>query len=97
MQSSDVLPGAMQVAGKVANLIGATLRGWLSLRIWRGPSCTARSSGYVIPPTQANRRSATVCWSFSGKITTAQNASAADQGITNAKAATALGLAPTRS
>jgi hypothetical protein len=53
----------------------------------------ARKSGYVIPPTQANPTLANrVLEGFSGKITTGQNASARNQAVTNAKAATALGL-----
>jgi hypothetical protein len=53
----------------------------------------ARQAGYVIPPTQAkptlgNR----LLEGFSGKLTTAQNASARNQAVTNAKAATAIGL-----
>lgn len=90
-----VLPGAMQVAGKVANTIGATLRGPAQPADLARAVTAARSSGYVIPPTQANPTLGNrLLEGFSGKITTAQNASAANQGITNAKAATALGLAP---
>lgn len=89
------LPGVMQVAGKAGSAIGSTIRGPAQPADLTQAVTAARSSGYVIPPTQAkptfgNR----LLEGFSGKLTTAQNASAANQGVTNAKAATALGLAP---
>lgn len=88
-----VLPPALAVGGKVGQGVG---------RMFRGPEQTpdvaaaiqaARTAGYVIPPSQArpslgNR----MLEGLSGKITTAQNASARNQAITNAKAAAAVGL-----
>ena len=44
----------------------------------------ARSQGYVIPPTQANPTLGNrLLEGMAGKLTTAQNASAANQGVTN--------------
>jgi len=87
------LPGVTQLAGKAGNAVG---------KVFRGPEQTpelaqavqaARNAGYVLPPTQArptllNR----LAEGFSGKITTAQNASAKNQGVTNLLAAKELGL-----
>lgn len=87
------LPGALKVTGYGGN----ALRGMVS-----GPAQTpelaraiqaARGAGYVIPLSQArpsllNR----TMEGFAGKITTAQNASAKNQGVTDKLAARALGL-----
>lgn len=55
----------------------------------------ARNVGYVIPPTQAKPTLANrLLEGFSGKLTTAQNASAKNAGVTDSLAAQALGLAP---
>jgi len=54
----------------------------------------ARESGYVIPPTQANPTLLNrVLEGTAGKLTTAQNASARNQQVTNKLAARSLGLA----
>jgi hypothetical protein len=54
----------------------------------------ARNLGYVIPPTQANPSMLNrVMEGVAGKISTAQNASARNQQITNKLAAKSLGLA----
>jgi len=54
----------------------------------------ARELGYVIPPTQANPSMFNrIMEGVAGKITTAQNASARNQEITNKLAAKSLGLA----
>lgn len=89
-----VMPGALQLAGKAGDAAGRLMRG-----PEQGPDIAAaikaaRDAGYVIPPTQArpsfgNR----VIEGFSGKLTTAQNASARNQGITNRLASESLGLA----
>lgn len=55
----------------------------------------ARAAGYVIPPTQAKPTLANrVLEGFSGKLTTAQNASARNQAVTNELAAKSVGLGP---
>ncbi|MBI2725394.1 MAG: hypothetical protein HYX42_04005 [Polaromonas sp.] len=55
----------------------------------------ARALGYVIPPTQAKPTLANrMLEGFSGKLTTAQNASAKNGAVTDGLAAQALGLAP---
>ena len=86
-------PIALQAAGKAGNAIGRVLRGPEQSADVAQAVKAARDAGYVIPPTQArptlgNR----LLEGFSGKITTAQNASAKNQAVTNSKAATALGL-----
>lgn len=88
-----VLPGAIKVAGVSGNAIGRLLRGPEQAADVAQAVRAARAAGYVIPPTQAkptlgNR----LLEGFSGKITTAQNASAKNQAVTNAKASSALGL-----
>lgn len=87
------LPGALQMAGKAGNAIGRVLRGPEQTADAAQAIQAARASGYVIPPSQArptlgNR----LLEGFSGKITTAQNASAKNQAVTNSKAAAAIGL-----
>jgi len=87
------LPGALKVAGAVGNKVGSVIRGPAQPADLTAAIDTARQAGYVIPPTQAkpsllNR----TLEGFSGKITTAQNASAKNQGVTNRMAAEALGL-----
>jgi hypothetical protein len=87
------LPGALKVAGMGGNALGKVLRGPEQAPEAAAAIQAARKAGYVIPPTQAkptlgNR----ALEGFAGKITTAQNASAKNQAVTNAKAATAIGL-----
>lgn len=84
------LGGAIPAVGQVANM----LRG-------KGPNpqmvesiTKARELGYVIPPTQANPSILNrFMEGVAGKISTAQNASARNQEITNKLAAKSLGLA----
>lgn len=83
------LGGAIPAGGQVANM----LRG-------KGPTPQmaqsiqqARDLGYVIPPTQANPSMLNrIMEGVAGKISTAQNASARNQQITNELAAKSLGL-----
>jgi hypothetical protein len=84
------LGGVIPAGGQVANM----LRG-------KGPNPQmvqsiqqARDLGYVIPPTQANPSMLNrIMEGVAGKISTAQNASARNQEITNKLAAKSLGLA----
>jgi hypothetical protein len=84
------LGGFIPAGGQVANM----LRG-------KGPSpqmvdaiTKARDLGYVIPPTQANPSMLNrFIEGVAGKLSTAQNASAKNQEITNRLAAKSLGLA----
>lgn len=84
------LGGAIPAGGQVASM----LRG-------KGPTPQmaqsiqqARNLGYVIPPTQANPSMLNrIMEGVAGKISTAQNASARNQQITNELAAKSLGLA----
>jgi hypothetical protein len=86
-------PGAIQLVGKGANLLGKVLTGPAQTPEMQAAVQAARDAGYVIPPTQAkptllNR----VLEGVSGKLTTAQNASAKNADVTNGLAAKALGL-----
>lgn len=87
------LPGTLAVAGKAGDALGKTLRGPEQTPELAAAVKAARDAGYVIPPTQArptlgNR----ILEGISGKITTAQNASAQNAGVTNRLAAESLGL-----
>jgi hypothetical protein len=87
-----VLPPALAGAGKVANVVGRTISGPAVQPGVQQAVTAARNAGYVIPPTQAkptltNR----LLEGFSGKITTAQNASARNQPITNELAKKSIG------
>lgn len=87
------LPVVTKVAGAVGEKVGNVLRGPDQSADLAAAIQGARGSGYVIPPTQANPTLGNrLLEGFSGKITTAQNASAKNQVVTNAKAATAIGL-----
>lgn len=86
-------PGALQLAGKVGNKVGGVIRGPQVAPDLAAAAGKAQAAGYVIPPTQVkpslgNR----MLEGFAGKITTAQNASARNQAVTNKVAAQAIGL-----
>jgi len=88
------LPPALSVAGKVGGAIGQKISGPAVSDSVRDAVIAARQAGYVIPPSQAkptlvNR----MLEGFSGKITTAQNASAKNQSVTNELAKKAIGAA----
>lgn len=87
------LPVVTKAAGVAGNAIGKVFRGPEQAPELAKAVQAARTAGYVVPPTQArptllNR----LAEGFSGKITTAQNASAKNQGVTNSLAAKELGL-----
>lgn len=87
------LPGVAQAAGNIGGRIGQTIRGPAQSADMAAAITEARGAGYVIPPTQANPSLGNrVLEGFSGKITTAQNASAKNQAVTGRLAAEALGL-----
>lgn len=86
-------PVAAKVVGTVANSAGRIVSGPEVSQSVRQGVKAAQDAGYVIPPSQAkptlvNR----ALEGFSGKITTAQNASARNQTITNGLVAKELGL-----
>jgi hypothetical protein len=88
-----VLPPVAKVAGAAGNAIGNMIRGPAQTADMANAIQAARTSGYVIPPTQANPTGLNrVIEGFSGKLTTAQNASAKNQAVTNAKIARDIGL-----
>lgn len=85
---------AIPVVGKMAAPIRNIMRGPEQTAQMAKAVGAAREAGYVIPPSQArgsfvNR----LLEGAAGKISTAQNASAVNQGITNQLAAKAIGLA----
>ena len=87
------LPVAAKVLGAGGNALGKVLAGPEQTPEMLAAIRSARDAGYVIPPTQAkpslgNR----VLEGFSGKLTTAQNASAKNAEVTDALASKALGL-----
>lgn len=87
------LPGALKVAGAGGEALGRMVRGPAQTPDAAAAVLAARNAGYVIPPTQANPTLTNrLLEGMSGKITTAQNASARNQAVTNAKAAAAVGL-----
>lgn len=86
---------AFPVVAKGAGMAGKLLRGTPQTPEMMRVVKEARDLGYVIPPTQAKPTLANrLIEGFSGKLTTAQNASARNADVTNALAAKAIGLAP---
>jgi len=86
------LPPVLKAAGIVGSKIGQTIAGQQLAPEARQAVQSARELGYVIPPTQVkpslvNR----ALEGFAGKITTAQNASAKNQQITNELARKSIG------
>lgn len=89
------LPIAAKVAGMAGNKVGSVLSGPVQSADMQAAIGAARANGYVIPPTQAKPTLANrMLEGFSGKITTAQNASAKNQAVTAKLANESLGLAP---
>jgi hypothetical protein len=88
-----VLPVALKGAGLAGNALGRVLRGpEVPQSVLQGAQA-AREAGLVIPPTQVKPSlSNRLLEGFSGKITTAQNASAKNQPVINDLIATELGL-----
>lgn len=87
------LPLAAMGAGSVGRSIGQIMRGPAQTDDMAQAVQAAREAGLVIPPTQANPTFANrALEGFSGKITTAQNASAKNQPRFNALAAQAIEL-----
>lgn len=86
------LPLAAQGVGLLGQSIGRTIRGPAPAPNVLAAAQAGREAGYVIPPTQVqpslrNR----LLEGASGKITTAQNASARNQDVTNRLARDAIG------
>lgn len=87
------LPGALKAAGAAGQAIGKVVRGPVQTPEMVQAVQAARAAGYVVPPSQANASLKNrLLEGFAGKISTAQNASAANQSVTNRMAAQALGL-----
>lgn len=87
-----LLPPAVAGVGKVARAAGRVVNGPVVAPSVQQAVKSAHDLGYVIPPSQAkptliNR----TLEGFSGKLTTAQNASAMNQPVTNALAQKAIG------
>lgn len=86
------LPPALKGIGALGSTIGRKMAGPAVAPEMTQAIQNARNSGYVIPPTQAkpslvNR----ALEGFAGKLTTAQNASARNQPVTNELARKAIG------
>lgn len=95
MAIGGVAPGVIQLAGKVGKMAGNVLSGPKASPDTLAAAAAAQKAGYVIPPTQVkptigNR----LLEGFSGKITTAQNASAKNADVTSELASKAIGLQP---
>jgi hypothetical protein len=87
------VPVVAKVAGAAGNAIGNVLRGPEQTPELAAAVQKARSAGYVIPPTQANPTLLNrILEGFSGKIATAQNASARNAEVTNAIVGKDIGL-----
>lgn len=85
------IPPAVKGLGAVGSAVGRTLRGPEVPPNVLAAASQGREAGYVIPPTQANPTLTNrLLEGFSGKITTAQNASARNQGVTNELAKKAI-------
>lgn len=95
-----LIGGALPMAAKAANAVGGKV-GSAAKTLLAGPRASeelqkqiaaAREAGYVIPPTQAKASLGNrTLEGFAGKLTTAQNASARNQPVTNKLAAAAVG------
>jgi hypothetical protein len=88
------LPPVVKGLGAAGSALARTIRGPAAPESVRVAAEAARQAGYVIPPTQVkpslgNR----LLEGMSGKITTAQNASARNQEVTNKLAQRAIGAA----
>lgn len=86
------LPPAVKALGALGGAAGRVVRGPEVPEGIRTAAAAAREAGYVIPPTQVrptlgNR----LLEGTAGKLTTAQNASAANQQVTNRLARQAIG------
>jgi hypothetical protein len=89
------LPPSLAALGKVGKVVGGVIRGPAQSEDMRQAVISARANGLVIPPTQANPTLANrVLEGFSGKITTAQNASAKNQPVIAGMVTHELGLPP---
>jgi len=87
------LPPALMGAGKVGHALARAVSGPKVAEPVRKAVEAAQASGYVIPPSQAKPTLANrLLEGLSGKIATAQNASAKNQQVTNKLIAKELGL-----
>lgn len=88
-------PGVIQVAGKAGKAAANAFGGPKASQDLIAATQRAQGAGYVIPPTQVKPSMGNrVMEGMAGKLTTAQNASAKNQAVTNDLAAKAVGLAP---
>lgn len=89
------LPVTLAAAGRAGAALGRTMRGPEQSPDLATAVQQARGAGYVIPPTQARASLGNrLLEGLSGKISTAQNASARNAEVTNRLASEALGLPP---
>jgi hypothetical protein len=89
------LPVGVKIAGDVGSAIYRGLSGPAQTPEVEAAIRAARDAGYVIPPTQANPSLPNrLLEGVSGKISTAQNASARNQSVTNNLIKNEIGLPP---
>lgn len=88
-----VAPLAVKAIGYAGNALGRVVNGPAVPEATRAGVAAAREAGYVIPPTQARPTLANrLLEGAAGKVTTAQNASARNQEVTNALVKKGLGM-----
>ncbi|WP_225785496.1 hypothetical protein [Xenophilus sp. Marseille-Q4582] len=88
------LPGAVRGLGLAANRLGSVVRGPEVATGIREAAQAGQAAGYVVPPTQVNPSLVNrVMEGAAGKLSTAQNASARNQEVTNRLAREAIGAA----
>lgn len=88
-----VLPPALKMFGSVGGALNRVISGAKQPEELAAAINQARGAGFVIPPTQANPTLANrVLEGISGKLTTAQNASAKNREVFNSLASKSLGL-----
>lgn len=88
-------PTILKVAGKAGQAVGQTIRGTAADPQRLAAARAAQAQGYVIPPSDIRQQGAIteLMGGLSGKIKTAQEASARNQVVTNNLAKKALGVA----
>lgn len=86
------LPPVVAGAGKIGHAVGQRFAATQVPESVRASVEAARNAGYVIPPSQAKPTMVNKALEgFAGKITTAQNASAKNQAVTNSLVKKAIG------
>ena len=87
-------PGVMQIMGKAGSYVGSKLRGGAADPQKLAAARAAQEAGYVIPPSDIQQQGAVteLMGGLSGKIKTAQEASARNASVTTRLAKAELGI-----